>query len=78
MAKPKNQKQGEAISRKRDYFRKHAYPKWQKYQPGGDFYKHTETTEGKAQADKEARLADAELYKAAKEAQVDCHGNAIV
>lgn len=78
MAKPKHQKQQESISRKRDYFRKHAYPDWVKCQPKGDRYEHVLRMDGEKAAKQMAWTADVKLMKAAGEAQVDRHGNAIV
>lgn len=78
MAKSKQKKQEEAISRKRDHFRTHAYPLWQKQQPGGDWYESELKSYGKNDAAKMASEADIMLTKAAAEAHVDRHGNPII
>ena len=73
MAKTKEQKQKEALERKRKFF--HVYTtNWLDSQPGGERYKrHAKISQ--VSADRLASETEQALVRAAKEAHLDRHGN---
>jgi len=73
MAKTKEQKQKEAIERKRANLSK-IRQEWISHQVGGDAYK-TNMKHGKEWADRRAQEETNRFRKAAAEAQCDTHGN---
>lgn len=77
MAKSKQQKQEEALQRKRAAFPEQI-ASWRKHQRGGEFYKVTVEWDSVKAADEEAAEAEKRLVKAAAEAGLDRYGNALI
>lgn len=76
MAKSKEQKQQEALQRKRDMFDSKSIEQ-RRYQVGGDIYEHLVSKFGREEADNRKREVDTVFTKYLVEAQLDRHGNPV-
>lgn len=74
MAKSKQQKQQEALDRKRAQFPEKMTLRL-KYNPGGNYYENCKRFQGQELADKRAAEHNIAFGRYLKEAQLDTHGN---
>lgn len=76
MAKSKQQKQQEALDRKRGFFSTY-WSRLTRYRPGGVYYKDHLARWGEAEAKKQLASEELKFKAYLKEAQLDTHGNPV-